>query len=183
MRTFLILITIVTYSQLWAIGGDMLHYNSKKLSKALDKIGMLDINNFEEITLPDSIANEVPGKFFTYNEKLENSPFKYMYIGRVSSCRAGICSVNEDVSEYFDYLILFDANKGVLQVKVFNYQASHGQEITAKSWLKQFIGYKGEKTLEVNKEIDSITGATISTYAITEDISKKTRILNNLNFH
>jgi Na+-translocating ferredoxin:NAD+ oxidoreductase RnfG subunit len=65
----------------------------------------------------------------------------------------------------------------VVQVKVFNYQATHGQEITAKSWLKQFIGYQGQKELKVNKDIDSISGATISTYAITEDINKRSAIL------
>lgn len=178
MTRFLILMIIVTCSPLRAAGNDMLNYNSKKLIKTLDKIGDLGMSDFEEIKITDSTTTEVSGKFFSYNEKLETSPYKYMYIGRVCSCRGGTCSVNEDLSEYFDYLILFDTDKRVLQVKVYNYQASHGQEITGKGWLKQFVGYKGDKELEVNKEIDSISGATISTYAITEDISEKTRMLH-----
>nr|MDA3853565.1 FMN-binding protein [Bacteroidales bacterium] len=117
------------------------------------------------------------GAFFTSDSLDSNCTIKYIYIGRVNSCRTGTCSVDEDLAEYFDYIILFNTDKSVVQVKVFNYQATHGQEITAKSWLKQFIGYQGQKELKVNKDIDSISGATISTYAITEDINKRSAIL------
>lgn len=58
----------------------------------------------------------------------------------------------------------------VLQVKVFNYQATHGHEVSAPGWLRQFKGYRGEKTLRPGKEIDSISRATISVNAIKQDI-------------
>ena len=49
-----------------------------------------------------------------------------------------------------------------------------------KGWLNQFIGYDGTKTLRVGKEIDSISGATISAYGITTDIQQKTFYLQSL---
>ena len=96
----------------------------------------------------------------------------YCYIGRVNSCRSGGCSISHDSTpagafEYFDYLISMDLNKEVKSVKVYNYQATHGQEVCSKGWLKQFIGYKGNTELVVGKDIDAIAGATISVYAIT----------------
>ncbi len=45
----------------------------------------------------------------------------------------------------------------------------------AKGWLKQFTGYDGSDTLEVGKNVDAISGATISVYGITLDVQMKTR--------
>jgi Na+-translocating ferredoxin:NAD+ oxidoreductase RnfG subunit len=158
-------------------------YKHKTLLKALQKVGIEDMSAIEEVVLPDSvnIANRIHGKYFLINEDTV-SQYRYIYVGRVNSCRAGGCSIiNENPrvsnSEYFDYYILFDSNKTVQAVKVFNYQASHGQEITAKGWLKQFIGHNGSEPLQVNKNIDAISGATISVYAITFDVEMKTEIL------
>ncbi len=58
--------------------------------------------------------------------------------------------------------------------------ATHGQEITARGWLKQFIGYNGSESLKVDKNIDTISGATISVYAITSDIKLITCLLKSL---
>jgi hypothetical protein len=106
------------------------------------------------------------------------------YIGRVNSCRAGGCSnpslAGADTeSEYFDYFILFDSEKKVKLVRVFNYAATHGQEVAVKRWLDQFAGFGSGKPLRVGKEIDAISGATISVYAIVADIQDKIRLISN----
>jgi hypothetical protein len=111
---------------------------------------------------------------------------KYIYVGRVNSCRSGGCSsptsqpMNLETTEYFDYLIVFDSNVSVQQVKVYNYQATHGQEVANKGWLKQFQGYDGKRSLTVGKSIDAISGATVSVYSITDDIQDKTKLLKKL---
>ncbi|NJO92948.1 MAG: FMN-binding protein [Chloroflexia bacterium] len=141
----------------------------------------------EEIPIPNTFENDIKieGKFFTIIDKNNVSQNRYVYIGRVNSCRAGGCSIpNESASntesEYFDYYILFNDKIEVVLVKVFNYQATHGQEVTVKGWLKQFIGYKGNKNLQVGKDIDAIAGATVSVYAITADIEHKTNLLKQI---
>lgn len=159
------------------------NYKHKALIKALQKAGIKDMSVVEEISVPDSVitVNQIKGKYFLIKEN-NVSQYQYIYIGRVNSCRAGSCSISnekpkEGNSEYFDYYILFDQNKTVQTVKVFNYQATHGHEITAKGWLKQFIGHDGSESLQVDKNIDAISGATISVYAITLDVETKTAIL------
>lgn len=110
----------------------------------------------------------------------------YAYLGRVNSCRAGGCSIDRNASdddqtaEYFDYLALFDPNGAIKQVKVVNYQASHGQEIANKGWLKQFIGFDGANELVVGRHIDAVSGATISVYAITHDVNQAASTLKSL---
>jgi Na+-translocating ferredoxin:NAD+ oxidoreductase RnfG subunit len=87
-----------------------------------------------------------------------------------------VISADEDF-EYFDYYIIFDQALKVEKIRVYNYQATHGHEVGGKGWLKQFIGYKGETKLEYGKNIDSISGATISANAITYNVQESSRYL------
>ena len=54
---------------------------------------------------------------------------------------------------------------------VTTYRSSHGAGICSKGWLKQFRGYHGEE-IRLGKEIDSISGATISASSLVEDIQR-----------
>lgn len=56
----------------------------------------------------------------------------------------------------------------------------YGQAITAPGWLRQFNGYSGETTLDAGKNIDGISGATISVKVITGDIQQKTNLLKQI---
>lgn len=163
--------------QVW--GQDGIDYQHKAIEKVLSKD---DISGLTEIPVADSIKQRygIHGKFFEVRS--EDSPYHYMYTGRVNSCRTGGCSLSsrlpgEGESEYFDYFILFDQEKTVRLVRVFNYQATHGHGITARGWLKQFAGHDGSVPLQVDKNIDAISGATISVHAIVYDLNLKTKFL------
>lgn len=185
MRTKLgIFIILSLLSLSLAFGQSEVNFKHHSLLKSLQKAGIEDMSLVDEISFSDSANNAIDtnGKYFQINDP-NVSLFRYIYVGRVNSCRAGGCSITNGLlhdsnSEYFDYYILFDADKTVKAVKIFNYQASHGQEITAKGWLKQFIAYDGSEHLQVDKNIDAISGATISVYAITLDVEKRTRFLH-----
>ena len=160
-----------------------INYQPKSFGKQIEKLWGIKDFKVEEVVL--STENRVEGKFFSIMDKNNAIQNRYAYIGRVNSCRAGGCSVSSDEpinmeSEYFDYFILFNSNIEVELVKVYNYQATHGQEVTVKGWLKQFIGYQGIKGLQVGKGIDAIAGATISVYAITADVEHKSKMLRSL---
>lgn len=162
------------------------NFDDKILRNELQKLGLAENMDWKEIVVPDSIqlANTVQGKFLilkNQNSNLQN----YVYIGRVNGCREGGCSspsetINIDTPEFFDYLIVFDTELAVQQVKVYNYQATHGQEVTNKGWLKQFKGFDGKRSLTVGKSIDAISGATVSVYGIVNDIQDKTRLIHQI---
>ncbi len=160
-------------------------YNPKSLKNEISRILENTDCKKEEIIIDKNILNKhfIKGKFFKLS-KFDNL-IAYIYVGRVNSCRASGCSVNRvqtisEDNEFFDYYIIFDSSKKVKNVSVFNYEATHGQEITVKGWLKQFIGYEGNNELVVGKNIDAISGATISVHGIVNDIQEKTFILRNL---
>ncbi len=169
------------------IGKKDIDYNNKRVIKKISKV----IDKKEFILLANENLNSksehFTGKFFNVASEDSIVSDTTVYIGRVKSCRAGGCnnvdsnSNDTAIYEYFDYFIVFDANKTVMRVYVFNYQSPHGYEITSRSWLKQFIGYgRGEDTLKVGKNIDSISGATISVNSITFDVQEKTNFLKSL---
>ena len=158
-----------------------LDFEDKTMKKEIQKISGVDASEWKEISFPE--VNSTLGKFFSISDL--NNLKKYIYVGRVNSCRAGGCSnptltIGIETPEYFDYLVVFDDHLSVQQVKVYNYQATHGQEVTNKGWLKQFQGYDGSRPLTVGKSIDAISGATVSVLGITNDIQDKTRLIRQM---
>lgn len=162
------------------------NFDDKTLRKELHKLSGIENPDWKEIAVPESLqaANPFQGKFLALMNQ-NTALKKYVYVGRVNSCRQGGCSnpdetLNIQTPEYFDYLIVFDSELAIQQVKVYNYQATHGQEVTNKGWLKQFLGYDGKRSLTVGKSIDAISGATVSVYGIVNDIQDKTRLINQI---
>jgi Na+-translocating ferredoxin:NAD+ oxidoreductase RnfG subunit len=72
--------------------------------------------------------------------------------------------------DYFDYIVIYDADLTILRVRVFEYRSDYGYEICNKKWLSQFEGSKG-CNLKYETDIDAISGATYSASSITEDLS------------
>lgn len=165
-----------------------INFAPKSLQKQIKKHWKMENFEIKEIDLSPEFtkSTKIKGKYFEVSDLDITNKKKYIYIGRVNSCRAGGCNTisnsTEGDYEYFDYFILFTENKTVEMVKVYNYQATHGHEITVKGWLKQFIGYKGKKDLQVGKDIDAIAGATISVHGITADVQHKTGLLGKITF-
>lgn len=158
-----------------------LDFEDKNLKKEIQKISGIDSPEWKEVAVPGT--SSIQGKFFFISDL--SKPNRYVYVGRVNSCRPGGCSnpalaMGVETPEYFDYLIVFGPNLSVQQVKVYNYQATHGQEVTNKGWLKQFQGYNGGRSLTIGKNIDAISGATVSVNGITNDIQEKTRLLKEI---
>lgn len=72
----------------------------------------------------------------------------------------------------FDYMVIFNPDLSVLASKVLIYREDYGGEIASKRWLKQFIGKKDGKKMEFGKDIQGISGATISVRSFSIGIKK-----------
>ena len=183
-RLFFILLIFISFT----IRGQEKSENlPRRVSKSVEKTFGKENYQLESLTAGTSedFASSYEGNFYRLKPAAEDKTTGYLHIGRVKTCRAGGCSApgsntEQNSSEYFDYVILFDTEANIELVKIFNYQATHGQEITARGWLKQFLGFSGRDSLEVGKDIDTISGATISVDAITSDVQYKTEKLKEL---
>jgi len=158
--------------------------NRKRLNKEIESQFQLTGYELQKLENISAKSGETDNGIFWYIES-KNETVGFVYTGRVFSCCKNGCTASQTIdaserTEFFDYFILFNKSKSVIGIVVYNYEATHGQEVTAKGWLKQFAGYNGSQNLVVGKNIDSISGATISVNSITADITHKTQILRNI---
>lgn len=147
-------------------------FNNRHVAREIKKVFSTDQYSLRQI---HGHENNLSFKEIRQNETL----IGFVYINRVNSCRSGMCQISDkNDSEYFDYLIIYNQKGEVKSVRVFNYAATHGQQIASAGWLRQFWGFKGDDDKQVGKNVDAIAGATISANAITEDINKATKALH-----
>ncbi len=145
-------------------------FEPKQLTREISKLN--DCTNYSFVEL-NQLNNSNYGKYFSL---ACNQQSYLVYVGRVLSCRTGGCSSgNNDKGnnshEYFDYYMLINNKKAIVSVRIYKYASSFGHQITSQSWLKQLHGFNGNKKLEVGKNIDGISGATISTRNLITDIN------------
>ncbi|WP_234408602.1 hypothetical protein [Marinilabilia salmonicolor] len=91
----------------WVLAQDQPDYQHRTLNRALAKDGVSGFTNLSEVCLPDSIQNTFTGKFFEISPA--GDQYKYVYAGRVNSCRSGGCSarVNRRVIVNISIILFF----------------------------------------------------------------------------
>jgi hypothetical protein len=82
--------------------------------------------------------------------------------------------------DYFDYSVIFSHDQIVRKVIVTVYRSTHGAAICQKNWLSQFEGYKGGP-LQLGKDIDAVSGGTMSASSLVRDIERTHLLLSSLN--
>lgn len=172
---------IVFLSSVFSALQNNINFTPKQLFSEIKKITKSENPVLTLIDLKSGLVKDSLNERFYVIENAE--PVKFVYVARVNTCRAGGCSNPNknkitDSYEFFDYFILFDKTAQILSVSVYNYEATHGHEITSPRWLKQFVGYTGKNDLDVGKDIDAISGATISVYSLSDNIAVATQRLN-----
>ena len=72
------------------------------------------------------------------------------------------------------FLTIFDYTGSIEQVDIIRYREPFGGAVASRNWLDQFIGKNSVDDFKIGKNIDSITGATISVGSVTKGIKKLT---------
>lgn len=81
---------------------------------------------------------------------------------------------------FFDFVVLFDKDLTISNVKVLVYREDHGGEITSKRWLKQFLGFNITQNIVYKKDISGISGATISATSLTNAVNNVLKSIGKL---
>jgi len=87
------------------------------------------------------------------------------------------------MKDVFDYVVLFDADMAVKKTKILIYREDYGRQVGSQRWLKQFIGKKAGESLGYGKDIDGISGATISAKSMTLAVGKVLESMKILQDH
>jgi Na+-translocating ferredoxin:NAD+ oxidoreductase RnfG subunit len=78
------------------------------------------------------------------------------------------------------YLLCVNPDCSVKDLEVLYYREAYGGEVQSETWLRQFIGKSPADQLHVGNDIMNISGATISTNAVTWGAKKVLTILGVL---
>lgn len=79
--------------------------------------------------------------------------------------------------EKIDYAVALDAAGNVMRVEILRYRESHGHEVAERGWLARFEGATATSPLKVGKDIDGISGATLSAVHVSEGVRRITRLV------
>jgi len=74
--------------------------------------------------------------------------------------------------DFITYAVGIGADGKLLPVEILDYRESHGGEIRAKGWLKQFAGKSEQSQLRMRMDIKSIAGATLSSEHVTAGVRR-----------
>ncbi|MAR30244.1 MAG: hypothetical protein CMG24_04845 [Candidatus Marinimicrobia bacterium] len=75
------------------------------------------------------------------------------------------------------YLVIFNNDLEVINSSIIKYREPYGGEVSGKKWLSQFNGMASESIYKFEKEIDGISGATLSVRSLTKGINKLSLLL------
>jgi Na+-translocating ferredoxin:NAD+ oxidoreductase RnfG subunit len=70
------------------------------------------------------------------------------------------------------YLVAVDSSGATRDVDILVYRESQGGEVAYDSWRKQFRGKTASDPVAVGKDIRNISGATISSNAVTRSVRR-----------
>lgn len=74
--------------------------------------------------------------------------------------------------EFITYAVALDANGGVRGLEILDYRETHGGEVRDQRWQAQFVGRHYGDGLQLGKDIQNISGATLSCKHITEGVRR-----------
>ena len=83
-------------------------------------------------------------------------------------------------SQPITYAVFYDLNGNVIDSHIIKYREPIGGEVANRHWLKQFLGKSTNSDYQVGKNIDGISGATISVNAVTRGIHRSTFVIDFL---
>ncbi len=74
--------------------------------------------------------------------------------------------------EMITYAVGITAEGTVKQIEILDYRESYGYEVADSKWRDQFKGKSAESTIKLNKDIQNISGATLSSKHLTDGVKR-----------
>lgn len=130
-----------------------------KIDKALSALYESESIRYLVVDLSESTKVDLSTNLY---EVFASDQFKgYIYVDQAPSMK-----------NVFDYLVVFNTDLEIEKAKVLIYREQHGRQIGTVRWLSQFDSMNTEDRPTLGKEIDGITGATISCKSMTKAVNE-----------
>lgn len=155
----------------------------KKIKRMLKKVYGKNAIRIEEKFLSDAMDGIPNRSLFTLHQ--DGKKIGILAINNALGCKINGCKANGGGGsakyEDFWYGVIFDNDLKIKLVRMLEYSSDYGYEISSKNWLKQFKGFTGCDLKYGGREVDVISGATVSGQSIVSDISNLCWLLQDEN--
>jgi Na+-translocating ferredoxin:NAD+ oxidoreductase RnfG subunit len=129
---------------------------------------------------------ELPDELKSQTEKQVQQKFlkSYVYIWKI--CRQdslkGFAVLDNTYGKSLPitFLVVFSPDAEILRVDIIRYREPYGGAIGSRRWLDQFIGKSSVEEFKVDRDIDSISGATISVNSVARGVQKLTLVMEHI---
>ncbi|MCW8848452.1 MAG: FMN-binding protein [Melioribacteraceae bacterium] len=78
------------------------------------------------------------------------------------------------------YMVVFNKDLSISSVDIVKYREQYGGAVGNKEWLDQFNLKTVNSDLELHKDVDGISGATISVKSVIKGVKRLVYLMNNL---
>lgn len=133
---------------------------------------------FKKFTIPKEVKYFAEKKaglrflkkhIYTWKITIADSLVGYAYLDNVKG-----------KSQPITFVVFYDSDGAVVGSHIIKYREPIGGEVSHKSWLNQFSGKSQDSMYVVGKDIDAISGATISVNAVTRGIHRSSYVIQYL---
>jgi len=127
-----------------------------------------------------------PQEIKIYSEKKARSRFMFdhVYVWKISESNSlvGVAILDNVLGKSLPitYLTCFNMDGQLINAHIVKYREDYGYEVGNKRWLNQFIGLDVNSDFIIGKNIDGISGATISVNSVTRGINRSAIIVEYL---
>lgn len=170
MKKIIFIICLLT-SSLLLHAGDYPKSVQKRIDKTLMKLFPKQVIDLKDLSIEEELILAYPSLRNVRVSRLTSSGLDLGYACFASS---------KGKNDYFDYMVIFDKELVIKQVKVLVYRSTYGGEIMSRSWLKQFIGKANGHEMAMDRDIDGISGATLSAPSIIQGIKELSLLIVDL---
>jgi len=127
----------------------------------------------------DSAKAQLGGKWTLYQsgakseEGKENDSVTF-YFGMKDGKKTGVALVEVQPGKWgpVKYIVALDLTGKVTNLAVMSYVEQRGRPIATRRFLGQFVGKTGKNAITIGKDIDAVSGATISSRATAFAVKK-----------
>jgi Na+-translocating ferredoxin:NAD+ oxidoreductase RnfG subunit len=78
------------------------------------------------------------------------------------------------------FMVLYDLKGSIISSGIIIYRERHGGEVQRRDWNEQFKGRDAASGFEIGKDIQSISGATISSNSVAKGVRKLSLLIEHI---
>jgi Na+-translocating ferredoxin:NAD+ oxidoreductase subunit G len=130
---------------------------------------------YKRITLPDPAASEIAKKIGVASLKRD----WVVYVGETDGKLDGYAIVDDEkgMHEPIDFAVRFSPKGAVERVEVLVYREAYGDEVRGERFRSQFQGKTANDAITAGKDIDIVSGASISSRSMALGVKRDTLVL------